>query len=191
MRFEKSIRWESHASFNLSGQMRIIISSAFIQITFGLRKHRLRDFESIRVVARAYSYLWNEEFYHGDVNLSLSRITLAWPAVAKGFNIPDDSMNLCIHEFSHCLALQERVSIFYSFFNPVSWSYFKDIAHENLVRVKAGESKVLRKYGGTNWMEFFSVAMETFFENPKKMALHEPKIYQVLVRLLNQDPLGR
>lgn len=188
IRFFRSIIWEYHETFTLSKQAKIIISSAFTQITFGFKKHKLHDFETILVMPRSYSYIRTKLLFNGDTNLMKTRITLAWPAVKKGFEIPDDSMNLCIHEFAHCLVLEDRVSLFYRFFNKTEYQEFTYLAERIMPRVKRGESKVLRKYGGTNLMEFFAVSIETFFENPMLLYQHEPELFKSLKTLMKQDP---
>jgi len=186
--FYHSINWDSHSTFKLSRQAIIIISSAFTQITFGLRKHTLKDFDTILIMPRSYSYIKNDLMFNGDVNLSQGRITLAWPAVKKGFLIPDDSMNLCIHEFAHCLMLENRVSIFHYFFKYSSWLAYKKEAAIKIEKIRSGKNRFLRNYGGTNEMEFFAVAMESFFEEPDEFLNLEPSLYNSLVQLLNQDP---
>ena len=188
IRFYRSIKWESHESFTLSKQAKIIISSAFTQITFGFKKHKLHDFETILIMPKSYSYIKTSLLFNGDVNLMQTRITLAWPAVKRGFEIPDDSMNLCIHEFAHCLVLEDRVSLFYRFFNRGDYFEYTELAKRIMPRINRGESKVLRKYGGTNLMEFFAVCLETFFENPLLLHQHEPELFQSLKTLMRQDP---
>jgi Mlc titration factor MtfA (ptsG expression regulator) len=46
-----------------------------------------------------------------------------------------------------------------------------------------------REYACTNTHEFFAVAVEIFFERPEGFKNEFPDLYNVLVRLLNQDPL--
>ncbi len=190
IRFYTSIEWTAHKDFKPSRQAKIIISSAFTQITFGLRKHRLKDFDTIFVLPRPYRYIQSDLMFNGDVNLSNGRISLAWPAVERGFQIPDDSLNLCIHEFAHCLMLENRVSIFFYFFQYNHWIKYKELANQKLKKMKAGKSHFLRAYAKTNEMEFFAVALESFFEEPRAFKSHEPELYKALVRLMNQDPLS-
>lgn len=188
IRFYTTINWDSHHTFELSKQAKIIVSSAFTQITFGLRKHTLKDFETILIMPRAYTYIRKDLMFKGDVNLSHGRITLAWPAVEKGFLIPDDALNLCIHEFAHCLMLENRVSIFFYFFKYRHWQKYKRIAKPIEKSIKSGANTFFRKYGGTNEMEFFAVALESFFEQSILFRKKQPKLYKVLCILLNQDP---
>lgn len=189
IRFYTTINWDSHHTFRLSKQAIIIISSAFTQITFGLRKHRLKDFDTILIMPRSYSYISNDLMFKGDVNLSQGRITLAWPAVEKGFLIPNDALNLCIHEFAHCLMLENRVSIFFYFFKHHDWKAYKLLAKPIQKAIKSGSNNFFRTYGGKNEMEFFAVALEAFFEQSYQFRTTHPKLYESLCSLLNQDPL--
>jgi Mlc titration factor MtfA (ptsG expression regulator) len=97
-------------------------------------------------------------------------------------------MNLCIHEFAHSLVLEDRVSIINLFLNESTLDEFKIMAEKLIPRIKKGHSKVIRKYGGTNWMELFAVSLETFFENPIEMHRHEPDLFKILKKLFKQDP---
>jgi Mlc titration factor MtfA (ptsG expression regulator) len=57
--------------------------------------------------------------------------------------------------------------------------------------MQQGESQLLRNYALTNPTEFFSVAVEVFFENPKAMSDEAPLLYESLQQLLEQNPLRR
>ena len=87
--------------------MKVLIASAFTQITFGLKKNRLAVFKSINVVPQPYSYLHTDLLFYGDTNYNTKTINLCWPLVEKGFTIPDDAMNLAIHEFGHTILLEK------------------------------------------------------------------------------------
>lgn len=190
IRFYKSIRWKTHNNQALSKQSKIIVSSAFTQLTFGLRKHTLRDFNCILILPRPYRYIKSDLMFNGDVNQSRKRITLAWPAVKKGFIIPDDSLNLCIHEFAHCLMLENKLSLFFPFFSSKSWKNYQELAKVKLMEMNNGSKHFLRAYGSTNQMELFAVALESFFEQPAEFNRFDPVLYASLVRLLNQNPLN-
>jgi len=49
----------------------------------------------------------------------------------------------------------------------------------------------MRWYGATNPGEFFAVATEVFFEQPRELAAFEPALYDVLTRFYRQDPAVR
>jgi Mlc titration factor MtfA (ptsG expression regulator) len=49
----------------------------------------------------------------------------------------------------------------------------------------------MRWDGATNPGEFFAVATEVFFEQPRELAGLEPELYDVLTRFYRQDPAAR
>ena len=49
----------------------------------------------------------------------------------------------------------------------------------------------MRWYGATNPGEFFAVATEVFFEQPRELRAFEPSLYDVLLRFYRQDPAAR
>jgi hypothetical protein len=57
--------------------------------------------------------------------------------------------------------------------------------------MQRGEPGLLRAYAHTSPAEFFSVAVEVFFENPVAMVGEAPQLYGALKALLNQDPARR
>jgi Mlc titration factor MtfA (ptsG expression regulator) len=181
------LEFDSHEELDLSKQMKVIICSAFTQLTFGLRKHVLKHYKEILVVPRKYSY-GNDVFYLGDVNRQLHRVTLAWNAVKRGFQIPDDAFNLCLHEFAHVLIFENRVSIIYYFFRKSAWENYKYHAIRKYVKIKRNEHEFLRDYAGSNLHELFSVAIEAFFERSHDFYAAEPELYLAMSELLGQDP---
>jgi Mlc titration factor MtfA (ptsG expression regulator) len=46
----------------------------------------------------------------------------------------------------------------------------------------------LRSYAFSNLHEFWAVSVEAFFVNPVGLQLNMPELYDVLCRVLNQDP---
>ncbi len=46
----------------------------------------------------------------------------------------------------------------------------------------------IRKYGGTNAVEFFAVASEYFFERPDLLKKKHPELYNMLVVCFMQNP---
>jgi Mlc titration factor MtfA (ptsG expression regulator) len=47
---------------------------------------------------------------------------------------------------------------------------------------------LLSKYGATNPAEFFAVATECFFEQPKELRALHPELYEELKLFYQQDP---
>ena len=167
----------------LSLEVKTIISGAFIQMTFGLKRFLLSQYNTIFVAPRAYSYKHTEDVYHGDVNTKSKRVTLSWPKVKEGFAIPDDAINLCIHELGHCLYIEQTERG--RFFSDAAWKQWHLLALPIMRKLKSHKSNSLRSYGGNNELEFFSVSLETYFENPKGLEKEYPIYFKFLQKLLN------
>ena len=97
--------------------MKIVISSAFTQVTFGLKIVTFSKFNTIFIAPSSYTYKKVNQFFDGDVNIKTSRVNLSWPAVKRGFKISDDALNLCIHEFGHCLIIENPKRKYIGIFN--------------------------------------------------------------------------
>ena len=168
-------KFGSEPGFLLSNEMKVIISSAFVQITFGLKIFTLSKFNDVFVTPEAYSYKNNKTLFDGDVNLYTKKVNMSWPAVERGFKIPDDALNLSIHEFGHCLIFENSNKSYFSrIFNEQKFDNWKKHALKKLIKIKSQKNIVIRDYGGTNLIELFSVSLETFFEKPDFFKSKEP-----------------
>ncbi|MET2984156.1 zinc-dependent peptidase [Aureibaculum conchae] len=184
--------FDAKPGFVLTKKMKTIISSAFVQITFGLNFHTLSTFKLIFITPVPYTYKHKEILMHGDVNLHTKRINMVWPVVKKGFEISDDALNLAIHEFGHCLIFENAArSNFSRIFKKNAFIKWKKHAYKKYLKMKSNQSNVLREYAGSNLIELFSVALEAFFEKPNYFYKHEPELYLSMAVLLNQDPRNK
>ncbi|UMB62206.1 zinc-dependent peptidase [Lutibacter sp. A80] len=190
--FLETTNFNSDPEFHLDKSMKIIISSAFVQITFGLKINTLNIFNNIFITPRSYSYKNNTAIFDGDVNLYTKKINMSWPAIENGFKIPDDAINLSIHEFGHCLIFENTKRSYLSkIFKEKSFNQWKKQAEYKFQKIKLNKNKVLRDYAGTNLMELFSVSLETFFEKPEFFEKNEPILYLSMVKLFKQDPRNK
>lgn len=53
-----------------------------------------------------------------------------------------------------------------------------------------GGTSLLDAYAATNAVEFFAVAVETFFERPVELRARHPELYGALAAYFRQDPAG-
>ncbi|MCK4561579.1 MAG: zinc-dependent peptidase [Flavobacteriaceae bacterium] len=190
--FLKTTKFNSEKGFEISNKMKLIVSSAFVQITFGLNQDVLNEFNKIFIAPRPYKYKNGSNFYKGDVNAYTKTINLSWPSVEKGFKISNDGLNLSIHEFGHCLILENSKRSYLSrIFDEKELELWKDIAKTKIARVKNGRNRILRDYAGSNLIEFFSVSLEVFFEKPDEFWRIETELFNSMKRLLNQDPRNK
>ena len=130
-----------------------------------------------------------EHTFEGDVNPYTKRVTLTWPVVERGFKINNDGINLAIHEFGHCLILENsRMSYLSRALDQNELENWKLIGQKKIKKIRSKRNRLLRDYAGTNLMELFAVSIEEFFERPNLFYLKEPSLYFSFCRLLNQDP---
>jgi hypothetical protein len=62
-------------------------------------------------------------------------------------------------------------------------------AYEKLGRqADAGRATAIDPYGAEDPSEFFAVATETFFQDPRRLQAVYPKVYGLLARYYRQDP---
>jgi hypothetical protein len=187
--FLKNIDFQSSKEIRLNVEIQVLVASGFIQITFGLKHYRLRHFESIYIAHKPYVYKSIGVPYHGDTNPKTARINLVWSVVKKGFTIPDDALNLSIHEFSHALLLdnKERMT-FQKLYPHRDLILYLLAAKQEMHAMRDGKYSIFRDYGSTNLMEFFAVSVEVFFEQTERFANEQPLLFKRLSVLLKQDP---
>jgi hypothetical protein len=116
---------------------------------------------------------------------------LSWDAVRKGGQ-HDDGHNVVLHEFAHQLDTLDGVPdgappLPRQLYGP--WARILGAAFEELQQdVAERRRNVIDGYGATNPAEFFAVATESFFEEPRALKAQEPELYDVLARYYRQAP---
>jgi len=172
----------------ITDEMKILITSALIQITFGLDKFVLRNFRTIMVSPNTYSF-GEYEALLGHVDHIEKIIVVSWPSVKQGFIIPDDAFNVALHELAHALQSENLSRLIYrKFFDYMTMQEWEAEAEKELFNLRNKKHNHLKPYAGQNLMELFAVCIETFFEQPVDFKAKLPKMYHVMVDLLDQDP---
>ena len=168
-------------------EMPVLISAAAIQLTFGLKKYLLPNFEFIHVYPREFMRVQNSIcFLEG--NVSGHAINLSWKHFLEGYAIPDDGQNVGLHELAHALYYQTFVveenadKHFRSLYNG-----FISDGNKAFNTEKTVEGGLYSEYAVKNFQEFWAESVEIFFEKPHQMKKKYPGLYNSLVELLNQD----
>jgi MtfA peptidase len=123
------------------------------------------------------------------------QVILSWEDALQGAAVVDDGRNVVIHEFAHQLDQQKGYA------NGAPWLGRRDrypgwsrVLGEEFARLQQqallGEPSLFSYYGATTPAEFFAVASEVFFEQPRPMASMYPALYQELRTLYRVDPAG-
>ncbi|MEW6313409.1 MAG: M90 family metallopeptidase [Pseudomonadota bacterium] len=120
-------------------------------------------------------------------------VVLSWDAVACG---PVQGINVVIHEFAHKLdMLNGNANGYPPLHRGMSrgaWSAAFSTAYEDFCHeVDAGMETWLDEYASNSPAEFFAVASEAFFIEPRTMRSLYPAVYEQLQQFYRQDPLAR
>ena len=176
----------------VSDEMRWIIGGGIVQVTFGLRSSAFRYFRTIYVAPARYRFGMFPQRFLGHVDLQEQTIVLSWQDVKNGFRIPDDALNVLIHECAHALEAEHRLRNFgMGIFSPIDRYWWQQYGRKKLQTIRRSENRFLKAYGGKNLGELFAVGMEAFFEQPEHFRRELPELDDVFCRMLRQDPTRR
>lgn len=174
----------------ITPEMKVMVAGSAIQLTFGYPGVYFRHFWRILIYPDNYYSSITHMYHKGEVNIG-GLIVISWESFMEGFRDPDDGTNLGFHEMAHALRLINIVqNEEYDFYDREIMKQFEDEAHNETLKIlnaPAGTS-LFRDYSVTNADEFFSVAVENFFERPEDFRRHNLKLYTLLTRILKLDP---
>jgi|SRR5687768_16166878 len=169
-------------------EMPILISATAIQISFGLDKYLLPNFDIFNVYPneflRTYPFV---RFLIG--NVTGNTINLSWKHFLEGLKYPDDGQNVGMHELAH--ALYYQTFVVEKHVDTEFRDTFIDFdSHGNKVYdlVRQGGPGLYSDYAMKDFQEFWAESVEIFFEKPVQLKVLYPALYQVMSDLLNQDP---
>lgn len=185
--FKKSKRFH-YIEVQESTEMPILVSAVAVQLTFGLDKFMLNYFGDIFILRDDYHYGFYSRPFMGHVDQT--GIYLSWDNFIKGLSGQMADCNIGLHEMGHALAYvnfitaTEQDKIF-----TKEFPNFSKIAKPIFTGMQQGNKNLLGDYAATNYHEFWAVAVEMFFETPVRFKHELPELYEVMTRVLNQDPL--
>lgn len=174
---------------NLSNEVKTYISASAVQLTFRIRGFYIEHIQLIRVFPKA---IWSQLAQHEVKGLTTGGgvMWLSWPDIKKGFDFPDDGINLGIHEMAHAFKLTLRCESASSHQICTSITKWAAVSKYAFIKLEEGDTSFFRKYGATNMEEFWAVNVECFFEKPEEFIKLYPEIYFSLCKVFNQNPLN-
>lgn len=171
-------------------EMAVFIAATAVQLTFGLPNVYLQHFSKILVYPDTYYSSITRRFHKGEVNPAFGVIVLSWEHFKEGFLHAEDAINLGLHEMAHALRLENIIrNEEFQFFDAELLAQFDAYAHQFCQNLEYQEESFFRPYACSNEHEFFSVSIENFFERSADFKKSLPELYDILSKLLNQDPL--
>jgi Mlc titration factor MtfA (ptsG expression regulator) len=115
-------------------------------------------------------------------------IILTAPAVANSWAGAHDANNVVLHELAHLFDFDnEGADGVPSLVAAGSAGEWQALVRREIRRVQRGRS-ILRPYAAEAPSEFFAVSVETFFEQPDRMARHHDELFRALVSFFHLDP---
>ncbi|MEO8148870.1 MAG: zinc-dependent peptidase [Bacteroidia bacterium] len=187
--FMQQKEFEGMEDFEVTDEVRILISAAAVQLTFGLHDYSLEGHHLIRIFPTTFYNTRTGAEYKG-LTLQQRLTVLSWEDFEQGYLIDDDNFNLGLHELAHVLRLSVNTDDFDRHFARYldDWDEASNAEFERMQNHP--DVNFLRSYAATDMSEFFSVCAEYFFEVPEKFSMQLPEIYNHLCMLLNQNPLN-
>jgi Mlc titration factor MtfA (ptsG expression regulator) len=150
--------------------------------------------ERLEVDQAGVAHEWEED--NSGESWDRGPVVLSWQDVeASGWG---DGYNVVIHEAAHRLDLLDgqvngRPAL-HPGMSPEEWSRVFSQAYTDLSRKARGRGRRrlrLDEYATESDAEFFAVASEYFFEQPRLIRGEYPEVYRLLAQFYRQDPLPR
>lgn len=200
--FFHDTRWEAANGFELTDELRVLISAQASMLLLGLEIDSYPQLTSV-IVHPSTVRLRGEHAAGGGLRRSgtltlagqahyRGPVVLSWAAARRGARFPAGGQNVVYHEFAHQLDMLDGAT---DGTPPLSGDaqrrHWVAVCTEAYDTVRAEGSPVLRQYAGTNPAEFFAVATEVFFNRPREVREHEPALYAALQGFYRQDPAAR
>ncbi|WP_299338746.1 zinc-dependent peptidase [uncultured Psychroserpens sp.] len=175
--------------FELEDLDRILVAASAVIPVFAFKEWYYPTVSGILI----YPDNFNEDFEFSDISKSKriagvvgtgrleKKMILSRKALYHGFKNSNDKRNTAIHEFVHLIdKMDDHIDGIPELLlqNTYAIPWLK-LVHDKMEAINNDKSDI-RAYGGTKQAEFFAVASEYFFENPKLMKRKHPELYKML-----------
>lgn len=170
-------------------EIKAYVSASAILMTMGLKNFRFEKSIS-RIIIYPSQYYSNigKRHHLGEYNPRLKTLVFSAEDLEQGFKIPNDKKNLGIHEVAHSLFFENRTkSTWEARKFKVGLIKLKQLFDSENFQKKVSSSDYFREYAKTNFIEFFAVLVESFFESPKDLEEEFPKLQFYLSKMLNYN----
>jgi Mlc titration factor MtfA (ptsG expression regulator) len=197
-------RFEGCGGFAITDEVRVTIAVQACLLLLHRRTDYFPGLLTILVYPLTYmveekrqigEHLWEERTVSrlGETGRRMGSLVLSWGAVKHGAADPSDGKNVVLHEFAHQLDYENHaadgVPALATREQQLAWSQVMRIEFASLRAAdESGIPTLLDTYGATDPAEFFAVSVEAFFERPRALRTHHPKLYAELRKYFQQDP---
>lgn len=198
-------RFEGCSGFTITDEVSVSIAAQACLLLLHRRTDYFPQLLTILVYPVTYmveerrqvgEHLWEEGRVSrlGETGRRMGSLVLSWDAVRHGAANPSDGKNVVLHEFAHQLDFEndaaDGVPGLATREQQLAWAEVMRSEYASLRAAdESGIPTLLDTYGATNPAEFFAVSVEAFFERPRALRAHHPRLYAELRTYFQQDPV--
>ncbi len=187
--FIRENRFAAVDGIEVTDELKVLAAASAVMLLFGRTEREYPYIAEILFYPRPF----DDEFRTQGVGRDISgmvhpygTVILSAPDLRRGFASDTDGDNVGLHEFAHALdAASDQHDGVPLDMHPRLIGPWCQRMRVEMERVRRGES-VLRSYAGTNEVEFFAVAVETYFEQPERLKKSSPELYAVLAQYFGE-----
>ncbi|QXC61904.1 zinc-dependent peptidase [Aquihabitans sp. G128] len=197
-------RWEAANGFELTDEIRTVISAQAGLLILGLDLDHYADVGAIIVHPSTMRFRRTSQgsiagtVVDGDVDLLgeasyQGPVVIAWDSARHSARHPERGHDVVLHEFAHKLDMLDHVvDGTPPLPDAAARQRWVDVCSHELHLLRTGQGgPLLDPYGAADPAEFFAVATEVFFNRPVDVQAHKPELYAVLGAFYRQDPAER
>ena len=164
----------------------LLLSATAAMLTLGMADFLILSVEKIMVYPREYYSKLTKKQHYGEYNPALKILVFSEENLLHGFKIPNDNINLAVHEFSHAISFNVANKLnLRSYMFMFGMRSIHQLFHNKAFIAKVDRTGYFRSYGKTNIHEFFAVSVENYVETPEEFQKQFPKLYAIIKRMLN------
>ncbi|RIV46844.1 zinc-dependent peptidase [Flagellimonas pelagia] len=170
-------------------EIKAYVTASAVLLTLGMNNYRFEK-SIVRVIiypSKYYSKI-SRRHHIGEYNPRLRTLVFSAEGLKDGFGIPNDNVNLGVHEVAHALMIETlRKPSFEAKSFQVGLAKIKELFESDAFSERLSQSTYFREYGQTNFVEFFAVITENFVETPQMFKQDFPDLYEIVRRMYNFD----
>ena len=181
---------------SVDDETRLLIAASAAMLGHGMPNFEWPRMRDIVVFPRAF----DEDYGHGSESDIAGMVHYQGPILYSQRDLKlgfrrHDGHNVGLHELAHVLDMADGhadgVPVGAGWASSAPWLEVISDRLKKLRRRRGRYRHVLRDYAKTNEAELFAVAVETFFERPRKLAEADPELYGMLRDYFGQDPAAQ
>ena len=167
----------------VSHEDKILIAAGAVIPVFRFSKWNYANLKEVQLYPDKFQIPDSNKMAHGLVGWGAmeGKVMLSRISVHQGFHDNTDNTNVVIHEFIHILDKQDGKidGVLGNSMNDVDLMPWLHIINIKMNEIDFGTSSI-RDYGAANRAEFLAVVSEFFFENPERLRVEHPGLYNAL-----------